>query len=66
MRSECCNAPRHRLFSDCCSDCKEAAEFINMEDEDNETNKRGNRESIDREVRQRAVHTEAKTKVVSE
>jgi hypothetical protein len=49
-----------------CSDCKEAAEFINMEDEENETIERGTSESIDREIRQRAVYTEAKTKVISE
>lgn len=34
MKSKCCQAPRHHLFSDCCSDCKEWAEF---EDEELET-----------------------------
>jgi hypothetical protein len=65
MMSTCCNAPRHQRFSDCCSDCKEAAEFINMEDEDNETNKRGTSESVNEQIRVRVVHTEAKAKVNS-
>ena len=34
MKSKCCQAQRHHLFSDCCSDCKEWAEF---EDEELET-----------------------------
>lgn len=34
MKSKCCQAPRHHLFSDCCSDCKEWAEF---EDEELDT-----------------------------
>lgn len=34
MRSTCCDAPRHPLFSDCCSDCKEWAEFFDEEDQE--------------------------------